>query len=290
MSFQACTNERQFGVELKGIDASVPLPTEALRFVSNALNEYSVVYMRDQKISPEQLAVFGRLFGPLKVINANRFFVPGFTDLHIISNVKDDQGNYIGHSDAGLFWHSDMGYNEKPDLYSFLYALEIPIQDGKPLGNTNFCSTIAAYNALPEDMKKKLATLKALNSFERLTELKRAKGQLRRGEITEHERKLGISAVHPVVRTHPVTGKKALYVSEGHTVGIIDMPENESAKLLEGLYAHMTQPRFIYSHQWKVGDLLIWDNAATLHKADFDYALPQRRLLHRATIKGGIPV
>lgn len=205
--------------------------------------------------------------------------------LHLVSNALHND-RHIGLADAGVFWHSDAAYMKKPVLYTFLYGVEIPTKDGISLGDTCFASTAAAYSALPEDIKTKITGLQAIQSLRYKYEKKIAAGVLTRGPLTKEQYEKAPDRAHPMVRTHPITGRKSLFISEGHTCGIAGMAEAEAKRLLEELCTFSTQPRFVYKHKWKVGDFLIWDNVATVHKATFDYKLPLRRLLHRCTVEG----
>jgi taurine dioxygenase len=208
--------------------------------------------------------------------------------LHMVSNVLHNDQN-IGLADAGVFWHSDAAYMEKPVMYTFLHGIEIPSADGKPLGNTRFASTTAAYEALPDSMKKQLQGLRAIQSLKQKYEKKVAAGVLKRGPLTQEQYNKAPDRDQPLVRTHPVTGRKSLFISEGHTAGIVGMEDTEARSLLAELCAFSTDPKFVYEHKWRVGDIVIWDNAQTVHKATFDYKLPQRRLLHRCTVEGAVP-
>ena len=270
------------------IDASRDLSDAQLTRLTHALHEHGVVVLPEQRLTDPQLARFCARFGTLKVSNLGRYLVEGMPELNIVSNVMEGD-THIGNPDAGLFWHTDSAYTAQPDLYSFLYALEVPQRDGRSLGPTLFADTAAAYDALDDAMKARLAGLKACNDLSHQYEKKRAVGFLKRGEITDYQKKVGTSAVHPLVRTHSDTGRKALYISEGHTASIVGLPREESDALLNRLFEHMTQERFVYKHEWQVGDLLIWDNSRTIHKAVFDYQLPLRRVMHRATTVGPVP-
>ena len=176
---------------------------------------------------------------------------------------------------------------DQPSRCSLLYAVEIPFEKGVALGDTLFVNTSAAYEALPDDMKARLARLKAQHSYTARYQ-RMQKGGLR-DELDEDQKKAVPEVVHPVVRTHPSTGRKCLYVNEGFTVGIVGMPKDESDALLAGLYDHVTDPRFMYRHQWQVGDLLMWDNCSTQHNAVANYAPHQRRHMRRTTVRGSVP-
>jgi taurine dioxygenase len=183
-------------------------------------------------------------------------------------------------------------------MLSALYALEVPVKDGRPLGDTSFASTTAAYEALSDDMKRRIEGLKNVHSYRyyRAKNIEAQKEERARGGrviqehvLTEEQLKSVPDVETPVVRTHPVTKRKGLFVNEAHTSHIVGMAKDESERLLGELYRHIVKPEFIYTHSWRPGDLLMWDNAAVQHKATFDYDLPLRRLMYRTTVRGSAP-
>lgn len=274
------------GAIVEGVDLSRPLDKETFRQIEDAYDRHSVLVFRDQKITPQQQIAFGRLFGPLEIHVVKKALLKDFPEILLISNVKNEAGEDIGLADAGQTWHTDTSYRARPSRGSILYALEIPHDEtGKALGNTKFAGTAKAYEDLPEAMKKRLAGRKAIHSY---GFRKRPEGS-QRHKITAQVLDQTPDVAHPVVRTHPKTGRKALYVFEGECIGIEGMPDSEAVPLIHDLTEHCIQDKYIYEHHWKVGDVVMWDNAATLHLAICDYKLPRRRLLHRVTIEGGIP-
>jgi taurine dioxygenase len=212
--------------------------------------------------------------------------------------VRDAEGRAIGAEDAGRFWHSDLSYKEMPSLLSALYAIEVPIKNGKVLGNTSFASMTAAYEALPEDLKQRLQGMKNVHSYRyyrdknaRAQREEQARGARVVQEFTPTAEQLKSvpDSEAPIVRTHPVTGRKGLFVNEAHTSHIVGLPQAESEALLRQICAHVVKPEFRYEHHWRAGDLLMWDNVAVQHKANFDYDLPLRRLMYRTTVRGTAP-
>jgi taurine dioxygenase len=168
-----------------------------------------------------------------------------------------------------------------------LYALEIPhAADGKPLGDTLFAGTAPAYDDLSPELKEALAGKKAVHCY---AQRKRIKGG-QRAKLTREQLDRTPDVAHPIVRAHPKTGRKALYVFEGECVGVEGMPETEALEMIAELTAHCIQDKYVYRHVWRKGDVVMWDNAATLHLASGDFEWPQRRLLHRTTIEGGVPI
>ena len=277
-----------FGAEVVGVDLSRDLDASMFAAIEKTYNECSVVLFRDQRIGDEQHVRFSRRFGELEIHVLKEYVKPLNPELYVLSNIVEN-GKPIGIKDAGNYWHTDLSYTLAPSRGSIMYALEVPhATDGMPLGDTQFASTAAAYDALPQAMKDKLAGLKAVHRFwDRYIRERKAAGS--DVVVSEERRAQTPDVVHPVIRAHPFTGRKCIYVNEGFTIGIVDMPENESRALLRDLYAHCTQPEFTYRHRWRAGDFVMWDNCATLHRATVDFSLPQRRLMQRTTLKG-LPV
>jgi taurine dioxygenase len=268
------------GHEIRGVDLTCPLADSTFAEIEQAFNDYGVVVIRDQKLTPAQHLAFTRRFGETERYPVGNFTLPGHDEILVVSNIIEN-GQPIGLIDAGRNWHSDMLFTEKPPRCSLLYSLEVPHQDGKAIGDTLFASTSAAYEGLPDDLKNRLTGLKARHSFSTYA-----------GTKTDGREKEGAAfadVIHPLVRTHPVTGKKCLYLSHSLTQTIGKMNESETGDLVRQLIAHITSAPYVYRHQWRVGDLVIWDNCSSMHRAMFDYALPQRRRMHRTTVAGGRP-
>jgi taurine dioxygenase len=274
------------GAEIRDVDLAQPLTDATFDEIVAAFHEYEVVFVRNQVLTPGQHVAFSRRFGELERHVRVECCRPGFPELFVVSNIVEN-GKPIGTRDAGLFWHSDLCYLKEPSRGSIFYAREVPMQDGKPLGDTMFASTTAAYDALSDDMKQRIAGLKAVNSYEKGYYRDRKSGA--RAPLTEEQKRRTPDMPHPVVRTHPYTGRKSLFVNEGYTSHIEGMDPREGDELLTALLEHVTDDRFVYRHKWQGGDLLIWDNCATQHRAISDYELPQRRLMERATVRGSAP-
>jgi len=285
---------RHFAARITGVDLSKPLDDDTFEQVRKAFFDNEVVVFPGQRLTPAQQIAFTQRFGTLEHHVRKEARLADHPEIFILSNKLNANGKAIGAQDAGRFWHSDLSYKTQPSLLSALYAVEIPVKDGKPLGDTHFASTTAAYAALPEAMKQKLASLKNIHSYRdyRLKNYAAQQEDERRGirTVQEHaptpEQLASVpDMATPVVRVHPVTGRKGLFVNEGHTSHMYGMPEAEGDALLRQLYDHIIQPEFIYSHHWAPGDLLMWDNVAVQHKATFDYD-PLPRLLYRTTVRG----
>tara|TARA_R110000787_G_scaffold16622_46_gene51527 strand:+ start:7272 stop:8156 length:885 start_codon:yes stop_codon:yes gene_type:complete len=279
---------RVYGAEITGANLTRPVSDELFGRIEATLNRYSVVVMRDQKLTGEQLAGFSRRFGTLQInvrAEANSGEAP---EIYWISNITKD-GKPVGSHDAGRYWHSDLCYLEKPSRATLLNAIEVPEKDGRVYGDTCFISAVDAYDALSDEMKQRLAGLRAANGYRFMWNKKALEFGLRPVLSEKELEKYPADAIHPVVRTHPHTGRKCLYVCEGYTHRILDLPESESDDLLQELFTHMKQPAFAHNHNWRIGDLLIWDNCAVQHKATNDFQLPLRRLMQRCTVEGSIP-
>jgi taurine dioxygenase len=201
----------------------------------------------------------------------------------IISNIQEN-GEPIGIVEAGQYWHSDASYSPKPPAYACLHAKEIPhAADGSPLGGTMFVSTSHAYDTLPTDIKDRLAGMRVLHSRDH-----RQFSALRTKSKNEYDAP-GQELDQPVVRTHPVTGKKCLYVNQTYAVRLLGVSDSESEELLRYLIGHIIREEVRYTHRWAVGDLVIWDDCAVQHHAIGDYGLPQRRLVYRTVVDGTRP-
>ena len=255
------------------------------REIEHAFHDNIVVVFRGQTLSNERHIEFSRRFGELEIHIVRKYLLPGFPEILLISNIRDDRGEHIGLADAGFTWHSDTSYRRRPSRCSLLYAKEVPQRDGRPLGDTVFANAIAAYEALSESMKKRLAGLRAIHRYS----ARRRGADSPRPKLTQAQLEETPDIAHPIVRTHPYTGRKSLYVTVGECVGIEGMPKDEAVDLIAELDTHCVRPEFLYRHKWQVGDLLMWDNTSSMHLAICDYALPDRRLMHRTTVIGTVP-
>ncbi len=271
-------------------DLSQSIDDRTFGEIERLFHDNIIVFFRDQRLSNEQHIDFSRRFGELEIHIVNKYLLPGYPEILLVSNIKNEAGEHIGLADAGFTWHTDTSYRKRPSRCSLLYAKEVPYRDGKPLGDTVFANTIAAYEALPEAMKRRLAGLKAIHRYA----MRRRVENSPRPKLTAAQLAETPDIAHPIVRTHPHTGRKALYVTAGECIGIVlgngeEMPEDEALDLIAELDAHCVQSEFCYRHRWQVGDLVMWDNASAMHLAICDYALPERRLMHRTTVIGSEP-
>jgi len=250
-----------------------------------------VVFFRDQHLTNEQHIAFSRRLGELEIHIVKKYLLPEDPEILLVSNIKNDAGEHIGLADAGFTWDSDTSYRKNPSRCSLLYAKEVPHRDGKPLGDTVFANCIAAYEALPDAMKRRLAGAKAIHRYS----MRRRVDNSPRPKLTAAQLAETPDIAHPIVRSHPYTGRKALYVTAGECIGIVlrdgeQMPEDEALDMIAELDAHCVRPEFCYRHSWRIGDLVMWDNASAMHLAICDYTLPERRLMHRTTVIGPEPI
>jgi len=281
------------------VDLTQPMSDETFAQIAKAFFDNEVVFFRNQKITPAQQVAFTKRFGILEQHVRKESRLPGHPEILVVSNLLNEQGKAIGAQDAGRFWHSDLSYKKEPSLLSALYAVEVPVKDGKVLGDTNFTSTTAAYDALPEAMKQRLQGLKNVHSYHhyRTKNAQAEKEEAANGGSvvqehfpTEEQLKSVPDVEAPIVRTHPVTKRKGLFINEAHTSAIVGLPQAEGDALRNEICQHTIKPEFQYRHRWQAGDLLLWDNCSALHKANFDYDLPLRRLMYRTTVRGSVAV
>jgi len=263
------------GAEVEGVDLSQPLDDSTFDAVKAAWLEHNILLFRDQDVSEESQIRFASYFGPLtSSIFSTTDKAP--SPIMLVSNIRKD-GKLIGELPDGEMWfHSDQCYIEKPCAGTMLYAIEVPSRGG----NTIFGNMYAAYETLPEAMKLRLAGLKAMNIYDYKV------------NSTSCVAQPGSDApryAHPVVRMHPETERKALYVNRLMTAYIEGLPAEESDSLLNYLFDHQEQRRFCYEHVWRKGDYLLWDNRCTTH-ARTDFPANERRLLRRIIVLGEKPV
>jgi taurine dioxygenase len=269
------------GAEVTGIDVSKPLPQADIDTIEHVWRERLVVVFHDQSLTDPELVAFSKNFGELDPPGPNPYgepFLKDHPELNVISNVVED-GKPIGNlGDGEAVWHADMTYVEVPPKAAMLHALEVPPPEAG--GNTYFANMVAAYEALPADLKAAAESKVAIHDASR-----NSAGMLRKGykDVTDVTQTVG--ARHPLVRTDPATGRKALFLGRRPNAYVIGLSVEDSEALLDALWAHATQPRFAMCHEWRVGDLLMWNNLSLLHRRDpFDPRT--RRVMHRSQIKG----
>jgi taurine dioxygenase len=258
------------GAEILGVDLSQNFPEREIR---KAFLEHQVVFFRDQRLDPAQFMAFARSMGrPVEYPFVKG--IAGFPEVIEVKKLEHERHNFGG------LWHSDTAYLDQPPMGSMLLAREVPPYGG----DTLFASQYLAYESLSPAMQSLLGGLKAVNASSKANVTRTREDRIKEqgGGGQEYE------AEHPVVRTHPETGRKALYVNSGHTVRFAGMTEEESAPLLEFLFRHQVKPEFTCRFAWRVGSLAFWDNRCTQHNPINDYH-GHRRVMHRITLAGDRP-
>jgi taurine dioxygenase len=259
------------GAEISGVDLTI-LNDKTVHEILRAFHEHLVIFFRDQTLAPEEQIEFARRFGEIGFYP----FVAGMKSFPEIVEVRKEPGEM---ENFGGVWHSDTAYLTTPPLGATLYAKELP-PDG---GDTIWSNMYLAYDALSDGMKRLLAGLKGVNSSQKGAA---AVGrQARRDETPRHPPDVQHESIHPVIRIHPETGRKALYVNAGHTTRFEDMTAAESEPVLKFLFKHLIRPEFTCRFRWSVGSLAVWDNRCSQHYPLNDYH-GHRRVMHRVTIAG----
>ena len=281
-AFEVRPFDAPVGAEIIGLDISKPIGDADFARIHRAHLDHHVVVFRDQRISPADHIAFSRRFGPLEIHVLHQFQLPQHPEILIVSNIKEN-GEPIGLGDAGVYWHSDISYKPQPSLGSLLHAQELPAEGG----DTLFADQHLAWEALSPELQQRILPLKATHSYLAKYEDLRAKNPWR-PKLSQAQIDQVAPAVQPVVRTHPETGRKALFVSEHFTTGIVGLDKREGDALLAELFAHSVKPEFVYRHTWKSHDLVFWDNRSLMHLAA---GTPDhlRRKLYRTTVQGDTP-
>ena len=268
------------GVEISGIEANQALSPEEIDKILDLFLRHHLVVLRGQSFNMDQLGAFARQFGELEenIVRLNDGNVA--SNVHTVSNIGvDGKPTAKPNPVANYFWHTDKSYYEIPSLTTVLYGAEVPPNGG----DTQYANMHAAYDALPAAEQHRLSQLHVVHSWEQ--------SRLNAGDTpaTQDEIKLRPPVTHPLIRTHPDSKRKSLYMGI-HTSHIAEMPEQEGRALLGDLIRHATQPQFIHTHEWRVGDLLLWDNRCLMHRAVANYELERyRRVLYRTVVRGTKP-
>jgi taurine dioxygenase len=269
------------GAEIRGVDLGKPLDDGTFAAVRSAFQRFLLLRFPAQRLTEPAQIAFSRRFGELQVHVLDQYRHPQYAEIYVLSNVDRTTGRTIGHHpDKGtLAWHSDLSFQRRPALATILYGMETPSAGGE----TQFADMYAAYDALDETMKRRIDGLRAIHDLD--------VSRTRMGEppMTPEQRAKAPPVDHPLVRTHPETGRKLLYIS-GHVARIDGLPEHESDALVHQLMDHATQPRFVFSYRWQPGDVVMWDNRCTMHRATAYDTSAERRVIHRTVVLGDVPV
>jgi taurine dioxygenase len=268
-----------FGVGVSGLDLTQPLDAETAAQLRAAFDRHLVLLFRGQRLSPEAHIVFSRYFGTLEIHVLDQYHASRYPELFVLSNVGADGRPNRVHPDRGtLVWHTDASFQRRPAHATILYAEAVPSTGG----HTLFADTLSAFEALAEEDRGRFATMRAIHDLS----ISREKAGY--GPLPLEQRAKVPPVQHPLVRTHPPTGRRGLYLGS-HAQRIAGLSDNEGIGLIERLMAHIAEPRFVYDHTWRPGDLVMWDNRAVLHRAtEYDTAV-EPRIVRRTVITGDEP-
>jgi taurine dioxygenase len=274
---------KALGADVEGVDISKPITHAEFGVIQRAWMEHLVLRFRGQTLDDDQLVAFSRNFGALdkapKHAEQSLENKAGGGFINVISNVVEN-GKPIGSLGAGeAVWHTDMSYNELPPTASALYSLEIPPEGG----NTGFCNMYLAYETLPIGIKERIENLSCIHDASTTSA-----GGLRKGYKVVTDPRETVGALHPIVRTHPVTGRRCLFLGRRLNAYIPGLDLADSEALLDQLWAHATQDRFTWIQEWRIGDLVMWDNRCTMHRRD-EFDPNSRRVMHRTQVSGDRP-
>ena len=270
--------------EIVGLDCAQPLDPETLQAVRRTLLDFPITVIRDQHLTPRQQGAFSRQLGPLEGQDRTTYCHPDDPDVLILSNELRPDGTAVGIVDAGDFWHSDSSHHEEPVNFTILYAVRNPSAGG----DTEYCNLTLVYDALSPAFKAKVEGRYGIHHISKLLNPRVTVSAGRKDAAAYYKQHENTTrpVLQPLVRTHPETGRQALYASPRFTIGIADMPVEEAQPLLDELFALMLEPRFRYRHTWRERDLVIWDNRCLNHQACGGYQLPDIRRMHRTTVRG----
>lgn len=269
-----------FGAQIHDIDVTTADPG-TLAAVVKTFDRSGALLVRGQTMSPDGLMRFVRLFGEPELHTQTQFTLAGYPHIYLITN-KVVGGKPLGSHNDGVGWHTDYSYKEVPVKMTMLYAVEVPPEGA----DTLLADQCAAYEALPEDMRRKLDGLVLHHSYQHFMETR----QYGRKVLSAQMKAENPDVFHPLIRTHPADGRKALWVSTGTVKDIVGMPHEEAMALIDELIAFVTQDRFVFRHKWEAGDILMWDNRCTLHTGTLFDDQKYTRLIHRLWVKGEKPV
>jgi taurine dioxygenase len=267
-----------FGAEIHGVDLANATDAERAAVVAE-FHRSGAIVLRDQQMNPAQLTAFGEAFGALEGHTLQDFTLPGYPHIYVLSN-RIENGRPVGAHNDGIGWHTDYGFKAEPVMCTMLYALQVP-EEGS---DTLLADQCAAYAALSDERRAAIDGLKMIHSYEFLMTSR----EHNRHPLTPEIKAANPDVIHPLIRTHPADGRKALWVSGG-TRGFVGMDQAESFALIDELTEFVTQERFVYRHKWRKGDVLVWDNRCTLHTGTLFDDTKYIRELHRMWVKGDRP-
>jgi taurine dioxygenase len=266
------------GAEVVGLDFTQPIDAETRAALNDAFAEHHVLVMRDQHFGPEEFKVAAQVFGELQQHDKKEHHIPGHPDVYYVSNDEIVNGRRII---PGETFHTDHSNHPRPPKATMLYAVELPSKGG----DTQYVNMHEAYDDLPADTKTRLDGLKAVHVY-----LSKYSPRPLGSITADSLRDVPPPGVHPIVRTHPDNGRKALYLNPVRIESIEGMEDADALKLIDELMRHSTQKKYEYRHQWRYGDWVIWDNRSVMHQANPDYDMNERRYLYRLMLKGEVPM
>ncbi len=281
--FTVTPTGKVLGATIEGLDLSEPLGDREFGDLLVALGQHGVLRFPDQQLESEDLKAFSERFGDIQGSVSKRQPASGVAGVGILSNVME-KGAYIGSPDAGQDWHTDMSYRDVMGFVNVLYGIQVPRRNGQVLGGTEFSNMHLAYDELPEELKTTLEQATAVHDFEKFWEHMRQDRGSTRPALTDEQRLMRPPVDHPVIMTHPITGKKVLYANPGYAIRINDMSEAESDEILRFLFEHQLKPEFRYLYTWTEGDVLVWEHFGTLHRAVADYGPDEHRFMKRCQV------
>jgi taurine dioxygenase len=282
MPIKVAPSGESLGATVEGMDLARLSDADADTVVQ-ALGRHGVIRFPNQSLTAADLKNFSARLGDLEINVIGTHQEPGLPEVMILSNVVKD-GKQIGLPDAGQGWHTDMSYSKTIAFANVLYALEVPQRAGKPLGATQFCDMCAAWDGLPDDIKRQLEGKTALHDFNKFYEMMRQRPGSTRPPLSAAQRRTKPPVSQPMVITHPISKRKTLYANPGYAIRVNELPDAESERLLEYLFAHQTQDKYRYTFHWTVGDVLVWDNFRCIHQAVADYGPTEHRLMKRCQV------
>ncbi len=267
-----------FGAEIVGADVR-NLDQRDFQLIEDAFNRNGVIVLRDQALTARDFHAFIERFGELETHTLLQYTLPDDENIYVLANIEEN-GRQIGAHNEGIGWHTDLSYKQKPVMATALYGVICP-----PVGaDTLFADMTAAYEALPDARKRQLDGLKIHHSYHRFMASRED-----RAPLTEEQKAKTPDVHHPLVRTHPATGRKSLYIGTGTVFGIVGMPPEEGKALVDDLVEYATQERFVHRHVWREKDIVMWDNRCTFHTGTLFDDTKYKRLIYRMMVKGDTP-
>lgn len=269
------------GAEVHGVDLAQPLGDAAFARILELFHQHAVIVLRGQRLTPAQLVAFSARFGALDVHHMTEHVFPDLPQVRVLSNARKEDGSTAGITRGGMHWHSDLSYKPVTALATLLYGVECPAEGA----DTEFASASAAWAALPDEARQRLAGLTAVHD----RNFRYSALYPNRAPLTAEQVSKVPPVEHPLVVVHPVTGSPALFVAKDVVSHVVGMDRAQGRALIDELEAFITRPAFVYAHRWSAGDLVVWDNRCTLHRAT-PYAFDRdTRTLWRTQVRGSAP-